>query len=348
MTPDGLAPTMHFLRDDDFTSENYLTLLQVAIDMKNARNERNNAKYRIFNDSETICVIFDKNSTRTRLSFATAITELGATPLIIDSGTSQLSRGEPISDTAHVMERMCKAIVWRTFKQSDIEMMAVNSSVPVVNALTDDFHPCQVLADLAAFANIGSSENLNANGSVKTDSAYSKLSSKEKVHSIQGKTVAYLGDASNNMAHSYLLGCVTAGLNIQIGCPKEFMPNPQIIADAKNIANENGVNVLITNSAKEALSGADLVTTDAWISMGTDESEKIKRKDYLLPYQINVDSFELANDNAIFMHCLPAYRGQEVTSDIIDGKMSAVFEEAEFRVHAQKALLYTLLKPLQS
>jgi ornithine carbamoyltransferase len=346
-TPDGTASTRHFLRDDDLTSEEYAQVLELALELKAEPHKLQPLKAENADGiqaSKSAAVIFDKNSTRTRVSFATAVAHIGGYPMIIDSGTSQLSRGEPIPDTAHVLERMCEAIIWRTFSQSNVEEMAANSSKPVVNALTDTFHPCQVLADLAAFALIGDSSNLFPSGAVKIDTDYAKLNNSDKVKGLKGKTVAYLGDGANNMAHSYLLGCANAGMNIRIGCPDDYSPSSSIVADAKSLAEQNGVQVIVTNDPVEAIQGADLVTTDAWLSMGMDKSETEMRAKALGKYQINIDLWRHAAPNAVFMHCLPAYRGQEVTTDIIDGPSSAIFEEAEFRLHAQKALLCWLMQ----
>jgi ornithine carbamoyltransferase len=264
--------------------------------------------------------------------------------MIIDSATSQLSRGEPINDTAHVLERMVDLIVWRTYSQNAMEQMAVNSAKPVINALTDTFHPCQVLADLAALAQIGDLQNLLPNGFVDPDSEYSKLSAAEKVARLSGKTVAYFGDGANNMAHSYLLGCANAGLNVRIVAPKEFWPSRTVVDDAKVLAKANDVEVLLTDNLEEGMTGADLITTDAWLSMGMDSSEVEVRAKAFYKYQINSCNIKLANKNALFMHCLPAYREKEVSTNVFDGPQSAVFEEAEFRKYAQKALICKLLE----
>jgi ornithine carbamoyltransferase len=221
--------------------------------------------------------------------------------------------------------------------------MAAHSSVPVINALTDQFHPCQVLADLATLAQVGDASHLDGTGHLLKSSEHNALSTSDKVKSISGKTLAYLGDGANNMAHSYLLGSATAGVNVRIGAPEQFMPDPEVVEDAKRIGQLTGAQIVVTSDAREAASDADVITTDAWLSMGMDKSEEQVRSAAFHPYQVDDELMKLAKPNALFLHCLPAYRGQEVTSSVIDGRQSAVFEEAEFRLHAQKALLTYLV-----
>jgi ornithine carbamoyltransferase len=303
--------TRHFLRDDDLTSAEQSAILDLA-----ARFKADRYAVQPLAGPKSVAIIFDKPSTRTRVSFCVGVAELGGYPLVIDAGTTQLGRGEPIADTARVLERQCSAIVWRTFEQTRVEAMAVASGVPVVNALTDAFHPCQVLADL--------------------------LTVREHKGSLAGRTLTYLGDGANNMAHSYLLGCVTAGLHIRIGAPEDYLPDPGVVLRAEEIADDTGGSVLVTSDAKQAAEGADVLATDTWVSMGQ-ESESAAREAPFRPYAIDAQMLALAAPDAIVLHCLPAYRGKEIAASVIDGPRSAVWDEAENRLHAQKALLTWLL-----
>ncbi|MEU9836739.1 ornithine carbamoyltransferase [Streptosporangium sp. NPDC048047] len=302
--------TRHFLRDDDLTPVEQAEVLRLAAAMKKDRYG-----YRPLAGPKTVAVLFDKSSTRTRLSFATGVGELGGLPLIIDAATSQLGRGEPIEDTARVLERQVAAIVWRTGGQERIETMAAYSSVPVVNALTDEFHPCQILADLQTV--------------------------RERFGATAGLTLAYLGDGANNMAHSYLLGGAVAGMHVRIGAPAGYHPDPEILRRAQEIAAATGGSATVLTDPAAAAAGADVVTTDTWVSMGQDGKEQ--RVADLMPFQVDGRLMDLAAPSAIFLHCLPAYRGLEVTADVIDGPRSLVWDQAENRLHAQKALLHWLL-----
>ena len=305
--------TQHFLRDDDLTPAQQSEVLQLALDLRHDRHA-----HQPFAGPKAVAVLFDKPSTRTRVSFATGIAELGGYPLIIDSVMSQLGRGESIADTARVLDRQVSAIVWRTFGQERLEEMAAYSSVPVVNALTDLFHPCQILADFAALADsLGS------------------------VGALNGLDLAYVGDGANNMAHSYLLGGATAGMHVRIGTPEGYLPNPEVVANAEAIAEQAGGSILITHSHDDAVRGAEAIATDTWISMG-DESQSASRETVFDDFQVNAHTLELAAPGARVLHCLPAYRGKEITADVIDGDQSIVFLEAEYRLHAQKALLVWL------
>jgi ornithine carbamoyltransferase len=228
-----------------------------------------------------------------------------------------LGRGEPIADTAWVLDRQCAAIVWRTFGQDRIEAMAATSSVPVVNALTDQFHPCQVLADLQTVA--------------------------ERFGSTSGRTLAFFGDGANNMAHSYLLGGTTAGLHVRVAGPPGYQPDRDVVTAAEKIAAQTGGSVLVTDDARAAAAGADVLATDTWVSMGQ-EDEKAARLATFGDYALTTDLVELAAPEAIVLHCLPAYRGLEIAADVIDGPQSVVWDEAENRLHAQKALLVWLLR----
>jgi ornithine carbamoyltransferase len=244
------------------------------------------------------------------------IAQLGGYPLVIDAQSSQLGRGEPIEDTTRVLERQVSAIVWRTFEQARIEAMASVAAVPVINALTDEFHPCQILADL--------------------------LTVRERRGKLAGLTMTYLGDGANNMAHSYLLGGATAGMHVRIGTPGSYPPDPAILADAARIAAQTGGSVEVTADAKAASAGADVLVTDTWVSMGQ-ETEKSERATVFEPYAVDEAALALAGPETIVLHCLPAYRGKEIASSVIDGPQSAVWDEAENRLHAQKALLAYLL-----
>lgn len=306
--------TRHFLRDDDLSPSEQREVLELAIAFK-----RDRFHSQPFVGPQAVAVLFDKHSTRTRVSFSAGIAELGGFPLVLDAGSSQMGRGESISDTARVLDRQVSAIVWRTHGQERIEEMASISGVPVVNALTDEFHPCQVLADLAAVA--------DARGGVDA---------------LAGLTLAYLGDGANNMAHSYLLGCATAGMHVRIGAPEGYAPDPAVVARASEIAEETGGSVAVVDTHDEAATGADVLATDTWVSMG-DEAETDARAKVFLPFQISGATLAIAAKGAQVLHCLPAYRGKEITAEVIDGPQSIVWDEAEYRLHAQKALLTWLV-----
>ncbi|MRG61591.1 ornithine carbamoyltransferase [Agromyces sp. CFH 90414] len=303
--------TRHFLRDDDLSPAEQAEVLDLALRLKADRFAE-----RPLEGPQTVAVFFDKTSTRTRVSFSVGIADLGGVPLITASGDSQLGAKESIADTARVLERMVAAIVWRTFAQSGLEEMAAGTTVPVVNALSDDFHPCQLLADL--------------------------LTAKERFGDLGGRTLAYVGDGANNMAHSYLLAGATAGMHVRIGAPADYAPRADIVEDARRIAEQTGGSVLVTTSAAEAARGAHVVATDTWVSMGQ-EDEKAQRLAVFGDYGVDDELMAEASDDAIFLHCLPAYRGYEVEASVIDGPASVVWDEAENRLHAQKALLAWLL-----
>jgi ornithine carbamoyltransferase len=303
---------MHFLRDDDLTPAQQTEVLELAAAMKADPFAR-----RPLAGPRSVAVIFDKPSTRTRISFSVGIAELGGYPLVIDAQNTQLGRGEPIEDTTRVLDRQTAAIVWRTFGQDRIEAMASVSRVPVVNALTDMFHPCQVLADLQTV--------------------------KEHKGDLRGLTVTYLGDGANNMAHSYLLGGALAGMHVRIGSPEGYDPDPTIVARAEQVAAETGGSVAHIRDPKSAVEGADVLATDTWVSMGQ-EGEYESRVAPFLPYAVDDAALSLADDDAIVLHCLPAYRGKEISASVIDGPQSVVWDEAENRLHAQKALLTYLVE----
>ena len=304
--------TKHFLRDDDITQAEQTEILDLAAALKaQPYSEKPLA------GPQTVAVIFDKTSTRTRVSFAVGIADLGGVPLIMDSGSSQLGAKESVSDTARVLERMVAAIVWRTFSQAGLEEMAAGTTVPVVNALSDEFHPCQLLADL--------------------------LTIREHKGDLAGLTVAFVGDGSSNMSHSYLLACAVAGMHVRIAAPAGYQPDPAIVRDADEIAVETGGSVAVTDNAALAVDGADVVVTDTWVSMGQEDQKAQRVKDFGA-YQVDAALMAKADAAAIFLHCLPAYRGYEVSADVIDGTQSVIWDEAENRLHAQKALLTWLLR----
>ncbi len=303
--------TRHFLRDDDITPAEQLEILDLADRIKADRWGT-----RPLDGPQTVAVIFDKSSTRTRVSFAVGIADLGGQPLTISTETSQLGGKESIADTARVLERMVAAIVWRTYAQSGLEEMAAGTKVPVVNALSDEFHPCQLLADLQTI--------------------------REHRGALAGLTVAFLGDGASNMSHSYLLACATAGMNIRIGAPIEFEPSAEVVSKATEIAETTGGSVAVLTDPVAAVGGADVVVTDTWVSMGQ-EDEKAARVAALGGYKVSPELMAHAADDALFLHCLPAYRGYEVDAAVIDGPQSVIWDEAENRLHAQKALLAWLL-----
>jgi ornithine carbamoyltransferase len=302
----------HFLRDDDLSPAELVEVLDLADRMKADRFGSQPLA-----GPRAVAVLFDKPSTRTRVSFSVGIAELGGYPLVIDAQSSQLGRGEPVADTTRVLDRQCAAIVWRTFGQDRIETMAAVSRVPVVNALTDEFHPCQILADLQTV--------------------------REHKKTLPGLTLTYLGDGANNMAHSYLLGGAAAGMHVRIGSPDGFAPDPAILARAAEIAATTGGSVAHVADAQAAADGADVLATDTWVSMGQ-EGESGARVAPFEPFAVDEAALARAAGDAVVLHCLPAYRGKEIAAAVIDGPQSIVWDEAENRLHAQKALLSWLLE----
>jgi ornithine carbamoyltransferase len=302
----------HFLRDDDLSPAEQAEVLDLADALKADRFGR-----RPLAGPRSVAVLFDKPSTRTRVSFAVGIAELGGYPLIIDAQSSQLGRGEPIGDTARVLSRQVAAVVWRTFGQDRVDQLAAAASVPVVNALTDTFHPCQVLADLQTIRE-----------------AHGRLA---------GLTLAFLGDGASNMAHSYLLGGATAGLHVRIAAPPPLRPDPAVLAAAAAIAGRTGGSVRVTGDAKAACADADVLATDVWTSMGQ-EGQEAGRAAALGPFTLDEEKLALGRPGCVVLHCLPAHRGEEISAGVIDGPASRVWDEAENRLHAQKALLSWLLE----
>lgn len=306
------TPTIrHFLIDTDLTQAEQAEVLDLAAAMKAER-----FGYRPYAGPQTVAVFFDKTSTRTRVSFAAGIAELGGSPLVINAGESQLGHKESIADSARVLGRMVSTIVWRTYAQAGLEEMAAHSRVPVINALSDDYHPCQLLADL--------------------------LTIREHKGQLSGLSMAYLGDSANNMANSYLLAGVTAGMHVRIAGPQGYLPDEVVVAAARTRAAETGGSVTITTDAAQALAGADVVATDTWVSMGQ-EDEKAERVKLFGAYRVDEAAMALAAEDAIVLHCLPAYREYEIAAEVIDGPQSVVWDEAENRLHAQKALMAWLM-----
>ena len=297
----------NFLVDDDLSAAEQLAILNLADTLK-----ADPYRLRPFAGPRTVAVLFDKPSTRTRISFETAIAELGGHPMIMDTAVSQLGRGESIGDTARVLGRNVAAIVWRTSGQERLQDMADHAGVPVINGLTDQYHPCQVLADLQTI--------------------------REHKQRLAGLTLAYVGDGANNMAHSYLLGGSLAGMHVRIGAPAGFHPDPEVVRRAENLASGSGGSVEVHGEAKAAVVDADVVATDTWISMGQNDSRG-ERESILAPYAVTTALVALAEKEAIVLHCLPAYRGKAIEAAVIDGPQSVVWDEAENRRHAQKALL---------
>ncbi len=302
----------HFLRDDDLTPQEQAEVLALAAELKKAPFSR-----RPLEGPRGIAVIFEKNSTRTRFSFEMGIAQLGGHAVVVDGRSTQLGREETLEDTGAVLSRYVDGIVWRTFAQERLTAMASGASVPIVNALSDEFHPCQVLADLQTIA--------------------------ERKGTLAGLNMSYLGDGANNMAHSLMVGGVTAGINVTIAAPKGFEPDPQFVEAAKKRAAETGATVTVTTDPQAAADGADVLVTDTWTSMGQ-ENDGLDRVRPFRPFQINTALLGRANDDAVVLHCLPAHRGDEITDEVIDGPQSAVFDEAENRLHAQKAMLVWLLE----
>jgi ornithine carbamoyltransferase len=302
--------TRHFLRDDDLSPTEQAEILDLAVSLK---SDRFGSK--VFAGPKTVALIFDKPSTRTRVSFSVGVTELGGAPLIIESATSQLASRETVADTARVLDRQVSMIVWRTFAQSGLEQMAKSSKVPVINSLSDDFHPCQLLADL--------------------------MTIKEKLGTLQGKVLCYIGDASNNMAHSYLLAGATAGMKVRVAGPSMYQPNAKVFEKARQIAQETGGSVDCYTDPKLALVDSDAVATDSWVSMGQ-QDQKAEKIEAFEGFRLDAELLAIAKPSAIVLHCLPAYRGLEITDEVLEGSQSVVWDQAENRLHAQKALMVWL------
>ncbi len=302
----------HLLRDDDLTPAEQAEVLALAAAIK-----KDPFKWRPLEGPRGVAVVFDKNSTRTRFSFEVGVAQLGGHAVVVDSRSTQVGREETLEDTARVLSRYVDAIVWRTYGQERLDAIASAATVPVVNALSNEFHPCQVLADLQTLA--------------------------ERKGRLKGLRMSYFGDGANNMAHSLMIGGVTAGIDVTIAAPTGFEPDPQFVADAQRRGTETGASVTVTDDANEAARGADVLVTDTWLSMGQ-EDDGLDRDAPFRRFQINGDLLALADSEAVVLHCLPAHRGYEITDEVIDGLHSVVWDEAENRLHAQKALLVWLLE----
>ncbi|MFM1957090.1 MAG: hypothetical protein RLZ41_489 [Actinomycetota bacterium] len=297
----------HFLKDDDLTPKEQAEVIRRAIELK-----RSPYSAKPFAGPKTVALIFDKTSTRTRVSFAVGVADLGGSPLIIDSQSSQMGAKESVADTARVLGRQVAQIVWRTYAQLGLEEMAEHAGVPVINSLSDMYHPCQILADL--------------------------MTIQEHKGKLAGLKLAYVGDASNNMANSYLIGGATAGMHVAVAGPANYLPDSHIVARAELIAEKTGGSISVHGEPVAAIADADVVITDTWISMGQEDEKEQRLRDFA-GYTIDETLFAKAKPDAIFMHCLPAYRGYEVSAEVLDGPRSVIWDEAENRLHAQKALM---------
>jgi ornithine carbamoyltransferase len=302
----------HFLADDDLSPAEQTEVLDLAARLKAAPYDA-----RPYAGPQSVAMIFDKPTLRTQVSFAAGIAELGGNPMLVDGKLAGIGVRESVEDVARVLGRQVATIVWRTFAQSDLELMAEHAGVPVVNALTDEFHPCQLLADL--------------------------LTVREHLGELPGLTVTYVGDAANNMGNSWLLAGVTAGMHVRVAGPDGYRPSDAMFERASSIGAQTGGSATGTTELVEAVTGADVVVTDTWVSMGK-EDEKAAREAVFLPYSLTSDLLAHAKDGAIVLHCLPAYRGKEIAAEVIDGPQSVVWDEAENRRHAQKALLAFLME----
>lgn len=303
----------HLLCLYDWTSDEITDILELADKLK--YENKNGIRHDHHLKGKTLGMIFSKSSTRTRVSFEVGMHQLGGYALFLSSADIQLGRGETVYDTAKTLSRYLDGIMIRTFNQKDVEDLAAYGSIPIINGLTDELHPCQILADL--------------------------MTVREKKGSLKGLKLAYIGDG-NNVANSLLIGCAKTGMDISVATPEGYFCNEKYINMAKTAAENSGSRIHITTDAKQAISDADVVYTDTWVSMGM-EKEKEERMKVFAPYQINNGLFSHAKPDAIFMHCLPAYRGYEVTEEIIDGPRSVIFDEAENRLHAQKAVMVKLM-----
>ena len=304
--------TRHFLRDDDLSPAEQAEVLALAKKLKSDRHA-----VRPFEGPRAVGIIFDKPTLRTQASFTAGVAELGGYPMLVDGTLAQIGSRESIADTARVLGRMVSAIVWRTFGQERLEEMAAHAGVPVVNALTDEFHPCQLLADLQTI--------------------------EEHKGMLAGLAVAFLGDTASNMSHSFLLACATAGMHVRVSGPEGFTPTAAVVDRAQEIASTTGGSAAYSVDPVEAVTGVDVVVTDTWVSMGK-EDQAAERSESFRPYAVDATLLGHAREDAIVMHCLPAYRGKEIAADVIDGPQSVVWDEAENRLHAQKALLTWLVE----
>jgi ornithine carbamoyltransferase len=304
--------TRHFLRDDDLSPAEQARVLDLAAELKHKPYDS-----KPLVGPRTVAMIFDKQTLRTQASFAAGIAELGGYPMLVDGSLADIGVRESVEDVARVLGRQASVIVWRTYEQARLETMAEHAGVPVVNALTDDFHPCQLLADL--------------------------LTIREHKAELAGLTVAFLGDGACNVGNSWLLAGATAGMHVRISSPEGYTPSAEMVDTASAIAATTGGSAVLEPDPHAAVAGADVVVTDTWISMGKEE-EAAARAEVFGPYSVTEALFDEARPDAIVMHCLPAYRGKEIDAAVLDGPQSVVWDEAENRRHAQKAVLTWLLE----
>jgi ornithine carbamoyltransferase len=307
--------TRHFLRDDDLSPAEQARVLELAADLKSAPYDALHHPGPLAGP-RTVAMIFDKPTLRTQASFAAGIAELGGFPMLVDGTLAGIGKRESVEDVARVLGRQASVIVWRTFEQAHLETMAAYAGVPVVNALTDDFHPCQLLADL--------------------------LTVREHKGDLAGLTVAFVGDGACNMGNSWLLAGATAGMHVRVSSPAGYAPGPDMVEAASVIAATTGGSAVLEPDPHAAVAGADVVVTDTWVSMGR-ESEAAARAEVFDAYRVTEELLAKADPEAIVMHCLPAYRGKEIDAAVLDGPRSVVWDEAENRRHAQKAVLTWLL-----
>lgn len=300
-----------FLSVSDFSKEEVLEAIRYAIELKRDRFKDQSLK------GKSIGLIFMKQSTRTRLSFEVGVYQMGGQPIYISASSTQISRGEDIKDTARVMSRYLDGIVIRTFSHREVEDLAKYGSIPVINALTDYLHPCQVMADLMTIY--------------------------EKFGSLEGKKVAYIGDG-NNMANTWLIACGLMGMDISVATPEGYEPNGKAVLEAMELARKSGANIQITNNPQEAVKGADVLYTDVWVSMGQ-EADKDK-KNLFTGFTIDKRLLKFAKDTAIVMHCLPAHKGEEISEDVFESFADVIFDQAENRLHIQKAIMSLIYKNL--
>jgi ornithine carbamoyltransferase len=303
--------TRHFLRDDDLSAAEQAEVLALAARLKAAPYDA-----RPLEGPQSVAVIFDKPTLRTQVSFTAGIAELGGFPMVVDGNLAQIGTRESVPDTARVIGRQVSLVVWRTFEQTRLEEMARYAGVPVVNALTDEFHPCQLLADL--------------------------LTVQEQLGDLPGRTLAFLGDAASNMAHSSLLAGALAGMHVRVSGPQGFEPDAKVLARAAEIASTTGGSAAFVADPEQAVAGADVVATDTWVSMGK-EKEAEQRSAPFLPYAVSDALLAGAAADVVVLHCLPAYRGKEITAEVLDGPRAKIWDQAENRRHAQKALMTWLL-----
>ncbi|THE11198.1 ornithine carbamoyltransferase [Bacillus timonensis] len=297
----------------DLTKEDIIALLDSAIEIKQKHKNGEDTPYL---KGKTLAMIFEKHSTRTRVSFEAGMLQLGGNAIYLNSNDMQLGRGESIADTAMVLSEYVDAIMIRTFEHKKIEELAEFASIPVINGLTEDFHPCQALADL--------------------------LTIYERNKSFNGSKLVYVGDG-NNVAHSLMIAAAKVGLDCTVVCPSQYAPKAFVVEKAKEIAKETNAVIEVSHDPVEGVQGADFIYTDVWASMGQ-EQEQLERKQVFMPYQVNSELVNVANEDYLFLHCLPAHRGEEVTAEVIDGPHSVVFEQAGNRLHAQKAVLKAIME----